>query len=170
MSKILIIEDEIQILDLLELELSYEGYEVDTATDGKTGLDKIETGDYDIVLLDIMLPELNGIEVCRRARQFTNVPIIMITARDQVIDKVTGLDTGADDYLTKPFAIEELLARIRSALRRKSMLKSESNVITYKNITLNQSTYEVKVEDKVIELTKRSINCLNICLKIETKY
>lgn len=165
MSKILIIEDETQILDLLESELTYEGYVVDTATDGRTGLGKIGTGDFDIVLLDIMLPQLNGIEVCRRARLFTNVPIIIITARDQIIDKVSGLDTGADDYLTKPFRIEELLARIRSALRRKSMIKSESIVISFKNITLNQSTFEVKVEDKLIELTKKEYQLLEYMLQ-----
>lgn len=164
MPKILIIEDEIQIMEVLELELSYEGYDVDKATDGRSGLDKIEKGDYDIVLLDIMLPELNGIEVCRRARRFTNIPIIIITARDQVIDKVTGLDTGADDYLTKPFPIEELLARIRSALRRKSMLMSEISTLNYKNITLNKSACEVRLDDKIIEFTKKEYQLLEYML------
>ena len=165
MSKILIVEDEIQISDLLKLELLHEGYEVDTAVDGKTGLEKIESGIYDIVLLDIMLPQLNGMEVCRKARKSTNIPIIMLTARDQLMDKVTGLDTGADDYITKPFSTEELLARIRSALRRNIVLIPQSNIMTYKNITLNQSTCEVKVDNEAVDLTKKEYLLLLYMLK-----
>lgn len=117
MSKILIIEDEEKIARFVELELSHEGYETDKATNGREGLEKIESGGYDLVILDIMLPELNGIEVLRRARRTTDVPVILLTARDSVTDKVSGLDMGANDYITKPFAIEELLARIRAILR-----------------------------------------------------
>lgn len=160
MAKILIIEDEPQILNLLKLELSHEGYEVDTAIDGKTGMEKIENTPYDLILLDIMLPYLNGMEICRRARNFTNVPIIMLTARDQIFDKVMGLDTGADDYLTKPFSIEELLARIRSALRRSLKSKNESNILTFKNIAVNCSTCEVKVDNEIVELTKKEFKLL----------
>lgn len=165
MIKVLIIEDEAEILSFMKLELSHEGYEVDTASDGRIGFEKIENGNYDIVLLDIMLPGLNGIEICRRARKFTSVPIIMITARDQIIDKVTGLDNGADDYLTKPFSIEELMARMRSALRRTLVTKDEKTVIAFKNITLNQGIYEVKVENKIIELTKKEYQLLEYLLQ-----
>lgn len=160
MARVLIIEDEISILSFLKPELTHEGYEVDTATDGREGFSKIENESYDIVLLDIMLPGLNGIEVCRRARKFTNIPIIILTARDQVMDKVTGLDTGADDYLTKPFSIEELLARMRSALRRNESIKEDKKILNFKNITLNSGTYEVKVSDQIIELTKKEYQLL----------
>lgn len=165
MAKVLIIEDEAEILSFLKLELSYEGYEVDTASDGRAGLEAIECGCYDLVLLDIMLPWLNGIEVCRRARKFTKIPIIMLTARDQVIDKVTGLDTGADDYLTKPFSIEELLARMRSALRRNTVSEVEKTILTFKNITLNQASYEVKVGHEIIDLTKKEYQLLEYLIQ-----
>ena len=111
--RILIIEDEEKIARFIELELAHEGYEVVKCTDGRTGLELAEGGDFSLVLLDIMLPELNGMEVLRRLRKSADVPVIMRTARDAVMDKVAGLDQGADDYITKPFAIEELLARIR---------------------------------------------------------
>ena len=116
--RILIIEDEEKIARFTELELIHEGYEVVKCTDGRTGLEMAEGGDFSLVLLDIMLPGLNGMEVLRRLRRSSDVPVIMLTARDAVMDKVAGLDQGADDYITKPFAIEELLARIRLVLRR----------------------------------------------------
>ena len=119
MAKILIIEDELKIARFLELELKHEGYEVLIAGEGRLGLEKALNEKVDLVILDIMLPGLNGIEVCRRIRLESQVPIIMLTAKDDVSDKVAGLDTGADDYMTKPFAIEELLARIRVAINRK---------------------------------------------------
>ena len=105
MTKVLIIEDEAEIVSFLKPELIYEGYEVDCAEDGRVGFEKTQSGSYDILLLDIMLPGLNGIEICRRVRKFSNIPIIMLTARDQITDKVTGLDNGANDYLTKPLYI-----------------------------------------------------------------
>jgi two-component system, OmpR family, response regulator ArlR len=160
MPKILIIEDEIQILDLLKLELSHEGYIVDTATDGKMGLEKIQSTSYDLILLDIMLPQLNGIEVCRKARKFTNIPIIMLTARDQLIDKVAGLDMGADDYLTKPFSTEELLARIRSALRRTTLNISQSTLMEFKNLSINRSNCEVRINNEILDLTKTEYQLL----------
>lgn len=120
MAKILIIEDEVKIARFLELELKHEGYEVIISGEGREGLFKAINENVDLVILDIMLPGLNGIEVCRRIRMESQVPIIMLTAKDDVTDKVAGLDTGADDYMTKPFAIEELLARIRVALNRKA--------------------------------------------------
>lgn len=165
MTKVLIIEDEAEIVSFLKPELSYEGYEVDVADDGRIGLEKIESGMYDIVLLDIMLPSLNGMEILRRARKFTNIPIIMLTARDQIMDKVTGLDTGADDYLTKPFAIEELLARMRNALRKNIALKEEKNVFTFKDIELNPSILEVKIGNTPIELTKKEYQLLEYLIQ-----
>ena len=115
--KILLIEDEEKLARMVELELRYEGYEVEKAFDGRTGLDRALSGEHELILLDIMLPALSGMEVLRRLRRESQVPVIMLTARDTVVDKVSGLDSGADDYITKPFAIEELLARIRAALR-----------------------------------------------------
>ena len=118
MAKILIVEDEKKIARFLELELKHEGYDVLTAFDGRNGLDTALNENPDLMILDLMLPELSGIEVCRRLRHTSDVPIIMLTAKDDVSDKVMGLDMGADDYMTKPFAIEELLARIRVALKK----------------------------------------------------
>jgi two-component system response regulator ArlR len=160
LSKVLIIEDEAEILSFLKPELVHEGYEVDTASDGREGLERIENENFDIVLLDLMLPGLNGIEVCRRARKTTDVPIIMITARDQIIDKVTGLDNGADDYLTKPFSIEELLARMRVALRRSAQAGMGKKEISFKNLALNENICEVNVEGKIVELTKKEYQLL----------
>ena len=165
MSKVLIIEDEAEILSFLKPELIHEGYDVDTASDGRSGLEKIENENFDIVLLDLMLPGLNGIEVCRRARKTTNVPIIMITARDQIIDKVTGLDNGADDYLTKPFSIEELLARMRVALRRSTQTGLEKKETYFKNLLLNENICEVKVDEEIVELTKKEYMLLEYLME-----
>lgn len=118
MSKLLLIEDEEKIARFVELELVHEGNDVDKAFDGRVGLEMALSGNYDLILLDVMLPGLNGMEVLRRFRQEKDTPVIMLTARDAVMDKVSGLDAGADDYITKPFAIEELLARIRVALKK----------------------------------------------------
>ena len=120
MAKILIVEDEEKIARFLELELGHEGYAVEKAHDGRTGLEMASGGKWDLVVLDIMLPELSGLEVLRRLRKTSDVPVILLTARDAVTDKVSGLDMGANDYITKPFAIEELLARIRVVLRGRS--------------------------------------------------
>src|SRR5690625_3560978 len=120
MTNVLIIEDEKNLARFVELELRHEGFETEVHSNGRTGLEAAlkEDAEWDVILLDLMLPELNGIEVCRRIRQTSNVPIIMMTARDSIIDRVSGLDHGADDYIVKPFAIEELLARMRALLRR----------------------------------------------------
>ena len=128
MIKVLIVEDEEKIARFIELELKHEGYEVDKALDGRTGAEKALTNDYDLILLDILLPQLNGLEVLRRIRREKNTPTIMLTARDSVMDKVAGLDAGADDYLTKPFAIEELLARIRVALKHHEVDSTSSQM------------------------------------------
>ena len=120
MARILIVEDEEKIARFVTLELEHEGYQVEHAADGRTAVDLALERDYDLILLDVLLPQLNGMEVLRRVRKHKDVPVIMVTARDAVMDKVAGLDAGADDYLTKPFSVEELLARIRATLRRLS--------------------------------------------------
>lgn len=128
MARILIVEDEEKIARFVALELEHEGYQVEHAADGRTAVDLALERDYDLILLDVLLPQLNGMEVLRRVRKHKDVPVIMVTARDAVMDKVAGLDAGADDYLTKPFAIEELFARIRVALKRSEAVRAASGV------------------------------------------
>ena len=128
MARILIVEDEEKIARFVTLELEHEGYQVEHAADGRTAVDLALERDYDLILLDVLLPQLNGMEVLRRIRKHKDVPVIMVTARDAVMDKVAGLDAGADDYLTKPFAIEELFARIRVALKRAEAVRAASGV------------------------------------------
>lgn len=159
-SKILIIEDEEKIARFVELELGYEGYSTTKAFDGRTGLELAETGEFDLVLLDVMLPKLSGMEVLRRIRRTSSVPIIMLTARDSVVDKVSGLDSGASDYITKPFAIEELLARIRTALR-----KTMQVVLSASGLLLDTGRHTVTVLGIPIELTKREFDLLHYLLK-----
>ena len=161
--KILIVEDEKQMSMFIEMELTHEGYEVDTAYDGRESLEKVENTEYDLILLDIMIPSLNGIEVCRRIRQFSKVPIIMLTAKSDIPDKVLGLDVGANDYLTKPFAIEELLARIRVHTREK-VLKNNLDEIKVKDIVMNNITHEVWRSDREIQLTNKEYNLLEMLL------
>ena len=128
MARILIVEDEEKIARFVTLELEHEGYQVEHAADGRTAVDLALERDYDLILLDVLLPQLNGMEVLRRVRKHKDVPVIMVTARDAVMDKVAGLDAGADDYLPKPFAIEELFARIRVALKRAEAVRAASGV------------------------------------------
>ena len=128
MARILIVEDEEKIARFVTLELEHEGYQVEHAADGRTAVDLALERNYDLILLDVLLPQLNGMEVLRRVRKHKDVPVIMVTARDAVMDKVAGLDAGADDYLTKPFAIEELFARIRVALKRSEAVRAASSV------------------------------------------
>lgn len=128
MARILIVEDEEKIARFMTLELEHEGYQVEHAADGRTAVDLALERNYDLILLDVLLPQLNGMEVLRRVRKHKDVPVIMVTARDAVMDKVAGLDAGADDYLTKPFAIEELFARIRVALKRSEAVRAASGV------------------------------------------
>lgn len=164
MSKVLIIEDEKNLARFVELELKHEGYETTVHYNGRTGLDAALSSDWDAILLDLMLPELNGLEVCRRVRQVKNTPIIMMTARDSVIDRVSGLDHGADDYIVKPFAIEELLARIRALLRRiqieNDQQKSNKKSVTFKDLTIEKESRIVRRGDEVINLTKREYELL----------
>lgn len=163
-TKILIIEDEEKFARFVEMELSYEGYEVSKAFDGRSGLELAESGEFDLVLLDIMLPGLNGMEVLRRLRRSSSVPVIMLTARDSVIDKVSGLDSGADDYITKPFAIEELLARIRTVLRKAPHALS-SQILTAGDLRLDVDRRQVTVRDIPVELTKREFDLLHYLLE-----
>ena len=167
MAKILIVEDEANIARFLELELKHEGYEVEKAPDGRLGLQKALEGNVDLILLDIMLPGLSGIEVCRRVRMESRVPIIMLTAKDDVTDKVAGLDMGADDYMTKPFAIEELLARIRVALNRKMSSESEKkqDMIQYGALILNLNEHSASYDGEEINLTKKEYELLECMLK-----
>lgn len=167
MKRILIIEDEKNITRFLELELRHEGYEVETASDGRLGLAKALDDEWDCILLDLMLPELNGVEVCRRIRAVKSTPIIMITARDSVMDRVSGLDSGADDYISKPFAIEELLARLRALLRRtvSTIVAKQDEVLTFRNLILEVQARQVKKDGIIIELTKREYDLLYVLMK-----
>ena len=166
MTKILIVEDEEKIARFLELELIHEGYEVIKTNNGRTGLDIMEKGEVDLVILDIMLPEINGLEVLRRIRKISDIPIIMLTARDAVMDKVSGLDAGADDYITKPFAIEELLARIRTALKKRVVImKKDENVLSCGLLTLDKMRHKVMYDGTEIELTNREFTLLQILME-----
>lgn len=164
MSRILIIEDEKNLARFVELELKHEGYDIQVEYNGRKGLDAALAEDFDAILLDLMLPELNGLEVCRRLREVKNTPIIMMTARDSVIDRVSGLDHGADDYIVKPFAIEELLARLRALLRRidleSEQQSTKQTTVTYKDLTIEKENLVVKRGDEVINLTKREYELL----------
>ena len=172
--KILLVEDEEKLARMVELELRYEGYEVTKAVDGRTGLEQALTGSFDLVLLDIMLPALNGMEVLRRLRKESNVPVIMLTARDTVMDKVSGLDSGADDYITKPFAIEELLARIRAALRNKAEANAKaaeeaSQIYSIGELVMDCDRHEVTVGGTPVELTRREFDLLRYLLEHKEK-
>lgn len=163
--KILIIEDEEKIARFIELELSHEGYETEKSFNGRDGLEMIEKNHFDLILLDIMLPEINGLEVLRRIRRSSEIPVIILTARDAVMDKVSGLDMGANDYITKPFAIEELLARIRSALKRKSGNSLTSPLLSSGLLSLDPSSHQVKYSGETIELTNKEFLLLQTLLE-----
>ncbi|GAF65747.1 putative response regulator [Bacillus sp. TS-2] len=173
MHRILIIEDEKKISRLLQLELEHEGYQTTMASDGLTGLELIQNEEWDLVILDVMLPGLNGIEVLRRVRvNNQSLPIIMLTARDNVIDKVTGLDYGANDYLTKPFEIEELLARIRVCLRTQTLIEkpinqNENSHYQLSDLVLNVPNRTVSRGNQEISLTRREYDLLHYLLQHE---
>ena len=162
--RILIVEDEEKLARFVELELNFEGYIVEKAADGRTGLAMAQTNSYDLIALDVMLPGLNGFEVLRRIRQTSSVPVILLTARDDTMDKVAGLDGGANDYITKPFAIEELLARIRAVLRNtgsvKENVKNMEHTISAGELKLNLDSREVWVGDAPVDLTKKEFDLL----------
>ncbi|HCX0246305.1 response regulator transcription factor ArlR [Staphylococcus aureus] len=156
MTQILIVEDEQNLARFLELELTHENYNVDTEYDGQDGLDKALSHYYDLIILDLMLPSINGLEICRKIRQQQSTPIIIITAKSDAYDKVAGLDYGADDYIVKPFDIEELLARIRAILRR----QPQKDIIDVNGITIDKNAFKVTVNGAEIELTKTEYDLL----------
>ena len=158
--KILVVEDDAQIVRVLRLELEHEGYAVETATDGLAGLEKA-LKEPDLVILDVMLPKMDGLEVCTRVRAKSNVPIIMLTAKDRIPDRVSGLDLGADDYLTKPFSIEELLARVRARLRERN---PKSNLLHVRDLTMDRDRHEVRRGDRAIALTAKEYALLEYLL------
>lgn len=165
---VLIVEDEDRIARFVELELRHEGYTVEKATNGRDGLELAESGRFQIILLDVMLPELNGFEVLRRLRRTSEVPVIMLTARDSVMDKVSGLDSGADDYITKPFAIEELLARVRVALKKRgstSVESASSGKLSFGELRLDAPSYSVTYAGQPIELSHREFELLKLLLE-----
>lgn len=159
--KVLLAEDEINAANFLKLELEFEGYEVDHAIDGQEALALFEQNHYEIILLDWMMPKLDGVTVCKRIRKKSDIPIILLTARDYVGDKISGLDSGADDYMTKPFEIEELFARMRALFRRNQSTKSEdSSLIKIDTLTIDTKKHQVFRGNNKIELTKKEFDLL----------
>jgi len=163
LQKILLVEDEASIARFVELELGHEGYEVVKAEDGREGLRLAGEGGFDLVLLDVMLPGINGLEVLRRLRKDSDVPVILLTARDAVMDKVSGLDMGADDYVTKPFSIEELLARIRALLRKQG--RQGSAPMALGPLEMDVARHTVTAEGQPVELTGREFSLLQALME-----
>ena len=163
MKKILIIEDEKKIRRFLQLELEHEGYNVTVAEDGAEGFDKFKKDYFDLILLDLMMPKLSGEEVCKKIRETSEIPIIVLTAKDQVLNKVELLDMGADDYLTKPFEVEELFARMRVALRNKKDFVN-NNFVVYGSLKLDINGKKLYKNDKEISLTKTEYNLFCLLL------
>ena len=158
--KVILIEDEVKLARFVELELRYEGYDVTVCHDGREGLQMVTDGNYDMILLDLMLPGLTGIEICRRVRNFSNVPIIMLTAKDETMDKVAGLDHGADDYIVKPFAIEELLARMRVAFKHAHAGGAKKVILEVQGLEIDTDKRMVTVNGTVVDLTKKEYELL----------
>ena len=162
---ILVVDDEKPIVDIIKFNLEKEGYKVTASYDGEDALNRIKSENFDMVLLDVMLPKIDGFSVCKKVREFSDVPIIMITAKADEVDKVLGLELGADDYITKPFGIRELIARIRANLRRTVQSASQDGkVLKAGALTLNPETFEVKKNGKVIELTVREYELLKFLM------
>ncbi len=160
---ILLVEDEVKLARFIELELSSEGYRITVAHDGMAGLTMVREASPDLVILDWMLPGLSGVEICRRLRATgSSTPVILLTAKDEVSDRVAGLDAGADDYVVKPFSIEELLARIRAHLRRTQ--EKEEDILQFEDLSLNRRTREVYREKRAIELTAKEFDLLEYLL------
>ncbi len=157
-SKILIVDDDTNICQLISLYLKKEGYSIKTANNGEAAINILKSEDFDLMLLDVMMPKLDGFEVLKQVRVFSNIPVIMLTARSETMDKIQGLDAGADDYLTKPFEPQELILRIRAILRRTSTNKT--NDITCGNLFISLTTYTVKLNNKTIEMTPKEIELL----------
>ena len=169
--RILLVDDEPLILKGLKFSLEQDGYETDTAADGEEALAKMRNGGYDIVLLDVMLPKLSGIEVCQNIRETSNVPIIMLTAKGEDMDKILGLEYGADDYITKPFNILEVKARIKAILRRnsKSSEKPEAKTFESKGLKIDFDSRRVYIEDKEVNLTAKEFDLLYLLVSNPNK-
>ncbi|CAM2958106.1 response regulator transcription factor [Paenibacillus taichungensis] len=166
-STILIVDDDEKIVSMLRRGLAFEGYDVQTASNGAEGLSKLMDKEPDIVVLDVMMPQIDGFEVCRRLREAgSKVPVLMLTAKDEVQSRVIGLDTGADDYLVKPFALEELLARVRALLRRKAdIADTPDNRLMYEGIILDNDSREVLRDGQRLELTAKEFELLNLFMQ-----
>lgn len=177
--RVLIIEDEKSISDIVKFNLSKEGFDVDTAYDGREGLDKALRDNPDIVLLDVMLPTIDGFEICKRIRENSTIPIIMLTAKEEEVDKVLGLELGADDYVTKPFGMRELIARIKANIRRtvfsednnsKSEDETERGAVQeFGNLVIDMNRYEVRKNEIPLELTLREFELLKYLAEREDK-
>lgn len=167
MKRILMVEDETSISDFIKGELEYEGYSVCIKEDGREGLEEALKNEYDLIILDIMLPSMNGFEICRRIKRVKITPIIMLSARDSVMDKVNGLQIGADDYIPKPFAIEELLARIEVVFRRQDNLNN--SIVKFKDIVIDRSSRIVKKNNNEINLTNKEYELLMILIDNKDK-
>lgn len=171
--KILIIEDEKSISDIIQFNLKKEGFETDSAHDGEEGLEKALNGNPDLILLDVMLPGIDGFEVCKKVRESSMVPILMLTAKEEEVDKVIGLELGADDYITKPFSMRELIARIKANIRRidfADSLKAEpANMQTFGNLSIDMNRYEVRKNDESLDLTLREFELLKYLAEKENK-
>jgi two-component system response regulator VicR len=173
--KILVVEDEKSISDIIKFNLEKEGFEVLTAYDGEDAVNKAGTSDPDMILLDVMLPKMDGFTVCKKVREKSSVPIIMLTAKEEEVDKVLGLELGADDYMTKPFGMRELLARIKANIRRASLtLGAEIDTVSadvkeFGNLTIDMNRYEIRKNGEVLELTLREFELLRYLAERENK-
>lgn len=171
--KVLIIEDEKSISDIIKFNLIKEGFAVDTAYDGQDGLNKALSGSPDIILLDVMLPLMDGFAVCKKVRETSAVPIVMLTAKEEEVDKVLGLELGADDYITKPFGMRELIARIKANIRRTELMTSKqdapSNIKEFGNLAIDLNRYEVRKDGRTLELTLREFELLKYLAEREDK-
>ena len=171
--KILIVEDEKTISDIIMFNLKNEGFEVDTAYDGNDGLDKAINGKPDLILLDVMLPGIDGFEICKKVREVSKAPILMLTAKEEEVDKVLGLELGADDYITKPFGMRELIARIKANIRRIDFDEEKAdeplNIRELGNLVIDMNRYEVRKNGTPLELTLREFELLQYLAEKESK-
>jgi two-component system response regulator VicR len=171
--KVLIVEDEKSISDIIQFNLKKEGFEVDTAYDGESGLEKALNGKPDLILLDVMLPLLDGFEICKKVRESSAVPILMLTAKEEEVDKVLGLELGADDYITKPFGMRELIARIKANFRRIDLDDSDkndpSNVQEFGDLSIDTNRYEARKHGEPLDLTLREFELLQYLAQKENK-
>lgn len=161
MSKILIVDDEEKIVEVIEAYLKKEGYETKTAYNGKEAIEKFRNEDYDLIILDLMLPDINGEDVCSTIRETSDIPIIMLTAKIEDTDRINGFNLGCDDYICKPFNVKELVLRVKAILKRSNTIKSKENIMKfYNNIEINKDSHEVKVRDEYVELTNTEYKIL----------